>query len=61
MFDENKLHIHWYTHSIFHSFYFTTLKEVKSIPYAEYEDNTMMYAEALLIEYHKGAVLCDAL
>lgn len=31
------------------------------LPYAEYEAKTMMYAEALLIEYQKGAVLFDAL
>lgn len=31
------------------------------LPYAEYDDKTMMYAEALLIEYHKGEVLFDAL
>jgi len=32
-----------------------------AIPYAEYEAKTMMCAEALLIEYQKGEVLCDAL
>lgn len=32
-----------------------------SLPYAEYEDKTIMCAEALLIEYQKGAVLPDAL
>jgi hypothetical protein len=32
-----------------------------AIPYAEYEDKTMMCAEALLIEYQKGEVLCDVL
>lgn len=31
------------------------------LPYAEYDDKTMMYAEALLIEYHKGEVLFDTL
>lgn len=33
----------------------------KILPYAEYEAKTIMCAEALLIEYQKGAVLCDAL
>ena len=32
-----------------------------AVPYAEYEAKTMMCAEALLIEYQKGLVLCDAL
>lgn len=31
------------------------------VPHAEYEDKTMMCAEALLIEYQKGAELPDAL
>lgn len=31
------------------------------LPYAEYEAKTMMYAEALLMEYHIGDVLPDAL
>lgn len=32
-----------------------------SLPYAEYEDKTMIYAEARLIEYQSGDVLSDAL
>lgn len=36
-------------------------KRYLAIPYAEYEAKTMMCAEALLIEYQKGEVLCDAL
>lgn len=36
-------------------------KTYLAIPYAEYEDKTMMCAEALLIEYQKGEVLSDAL
>lgn len=38
-----------------------THKNAISLPYAEYEDKTMIYAEARLIEYHRGDVLFDAL
>lgn len=31
------------------------------VPYAEYEAKTMMYAEALLMEYQNGDVLPEAL
>lgn len=36
-------------------------KNSVSLPYAEYEDKTMIYAEARLIEYQSGDVLFDAL
>lgn len=37
------------------------MQKINLLPYAEYEANTMMCVEALLIEYQKGSVLPDAL
>jgi len=34
---------------------------IKKLPYAEYEANIIMCAEAILTEYQKGSVLPDAL
>jgi hypothetical protein len=60
MFDRNKFYGMHKHILVFHRS-IRNLERSKPLPYAEYEDKTMMYAEALLIEYQKGAVLCDAL